>query len=386
MIALLSLAFTLFAGELEIWTSSEAVRNALTSVKTNFEKEYSAKVNILVLNKDLTNQFKTAALSGKGPDILVWAHDVIGELAESGLIEPTTIPPNLKKELHPIALKAFTYKGKLYGYPYALESVALICNQKLVQVMPQSLNDLKKMALTHKNRDGESFGFLYDIQSFFFSFPILAAGDGHIFADKNGTLDTSDIGLHGSGFIRGLSFLKSLVDEKIIPISIDRGIAMTKMKAGLLACTIDGPWAINELISAGLTLKISPIPPLDGNQAKPFVGAQGLFVRRGTKNSLLAFEFIEKSVLTLEGIEAIYRFDPRIPVRSDVIAKLKNEFPYLAPFEESASHGIPMPNIPQMGAVWSAMGPAINLSLSGRDDINAALLKAHNQVKHSLTK
>ncbi len=56
--------------ELTIWTSSENVARALQSLTPAFEKDFQEKVTITVLNKDLTTQFKTAAIAGKGPDIL----------------------------------------------------------------------------------------------------------------------------------------------------------------------------------------------------------------------------------------------------------------------------------------------------------------------------
>ena len=64
---------------IEIWTSSENVAKAINKLTAPFEKKFNAIVKVTVLNKDLTTQFKTAALSKKGPDILCWAHDVVGE-------------------------------------------------------------------------------------------------------------------------------------------------------------------------------------------------------------------------------------------------------------------------------------------------------------------
>jgi maltose/maltodextrin transport system substrate-binding protein len=128
LILLSSLFFctNIWAQELVIWTSNEGAAKVINSVKEDFEKKYQVKVVVEFLNKDLTSLFKTAALTGKGPDILLWAHDVSGELAQSGLIEPLDETPFLKNNLLPVSLKAFHYKGRLYGYPFAVESIVLL--------------------------------------------------------------------------------------------------------------------------------------------------------------------------------------------------------------------------------------------------------------------
>ena len=130
--------------EITIWTSSENIKTALDNITGEFEKDFKTKVVVTVLNKDLTVQFKTAAITNKGPDILVWAHDVIGELASSGLIEPLSPPSIIKNKILDVALDAFTFRGRLYGYPYDLEAVGLIYNKKLVPHPPETMEELKK--------------------------------------------------------------------------------------------------------------------------------------------------------------------------------------------------------------------------------------------------
>ena len=78
---------------LTLWTSSENVARAVRQLTPQFEEEFEVRVDVNILNKDLTTQFKTAAITGKGPDIFCWANDVIGELASSGLIEPIHLSP-----------------------------------------------------------------------------------------------------------------------------------------------------------------------------------------------------------------------------------------------------------------------------------------------------
>ncbi len=385
------LVVTLFASSMlcaqekvTIWTSSEHVKNAIIKSMRDFKKEYGAEAEITVLNKDLTSQFKTAALAKKGPDILVWAHDVVGDLAESGLIEPIKLSRNLRKAFLPVALEAFTYKGKIYGYPYDLEAVALIYNKKLVKKAPGSMEELVNIA--KKINNSGNYGFLFDYRNFFFSFAFISAGGGYIFKNNNDQLDVTDIGLANEGSIAGATFLLSLVDQKIIPESTDRSIAFNKMKAGTLAMTIDGPWAINDLKKNNIEYGISPIPSLQGNIPRPFVGTHGFIIRRSSPNKELAKEFIENYLVTKEGILSLYNEDPRGPSRFDVINEIKKTNKDLAQFLKSAQIGIPMPNVPEMSAIWGAAGGALGLISSHQASPKNALIQAKRQIMESLKK
>jgi len=372
------------AEKLVVWTSSENVQVAIKKVAKQFEADYGVKVDVIVLNKDLTGQFKTAAISNKGPDIFSWAHDVVGELASSGLIEPINLPKTLRQNFFSVALDAFMYKGKLYGYPYDMEAVALIYNKNLIREVPSSMEKL----LGQAKRIGNSkkrYGFLYDIGNFFFSFPLLAARGGYVFKSVEGKLDVSDIGLANSGAIEGGTLIKRMVAEGVVPQSTDRSVAFNKMKKGELAMTIDGPWAVNDLKKAGIPFGVAPIPSLNGSVARPFVGVHGFMVRRSSKKKDLAFEFVEKYLVSKKGVSLLYEMDPRGPSRKDVMEELKDDR-VLAGFLQSAKHGIPMPNVPQMGAVWAAMGAALNHITTQKKNPEDALKLALKQILTSLQK
>lgn len=371
---------------LNIWTSSENVRKAILAQTVAFEKEFKVKVVVDVLNKDLTTQFKTAAISGKGPDVLCWAHDVVGELAESGLIEPLNIPTSLKKQFLSVALNAFTYKSRVYGYPYDIEAVALIYNKKWVKSVPNSLEALVADAVQIQKANKDVYGLLFDINNLFFTFPILSSNGGYIFKSNQGTLDVSDVGLNNSGAIRSGEFLRSLVEKRVVPPSTDRNIAFNKMKSGQLAYTIDGPWSLTDLRKTKVKYGIAPIPPLFGGESRPFVGAHGFIVRRSSKNKELAKELIERYLVSKEGIVRLYKEDPRGPSRQDALAELSQNNSDLRNFMESAKVGIPMPNVPEMGSVWSAVGGALNLINTGKSSVNEALTQAQRQIVSNVKK
>ena len=65
------------------------------------------------------------------PDVIVGAHDWVGELSGNGSIIPLSPSAATKKQFPAYALNAFSYGTaikKLYGAPVALENIALITN------------------------------------------------------------------------------------------------------------------------------------------------------------------------------------------------------------------------------------------------------------------
>jgi maltose/maltodextrin transport system substrate-binding protein len=70
-------------GELLIWMSRGKGEHAVAELGSKFEKDQriSVKVESYV---NLTDRFEAAARKDKGPDIVLWAHDRIGEWAEAG--------------------------------------------------------------------------------------------------------------------------------------------------------------------------------------------------------------------------------------------------------------------------------------------------------------
>jgi len=378
--------------KITLWTSSENVARAIKQLTPTFEKEFRTQVEVNILNKDLTTQFKTAAIAGKGPDIFCWANDVIGELASSGLSEPIHLSAKQRSGFLKTALDSFTYNGELYGYPYDIESVALIVNKNLMPKNPTSMEELLHWSKNYQKKNPGSFGFLFDLKSFYFNFGLLSAGGGYVFgADKNfpTKLDPQNIGLDNKGAVAGVNYLKALVKEGLVPTSSNRNIAFERFLKGKVAATIDGPWAIKDIQRAKIPYDVLPIPTLGGGQPRPFVGTHGFIIRRNSKNKELAKELIEKHLVTDQAMSVLYKEDPRGPSRRGSLNILKKQLDsedlhVLNQFFISAEGGIPMPNLSEMAPVWSAMGSAYDLIFNNNIEPKLALTQAKEKVLASI--
>src|SRR6266478_9725186 len=91
-------------GELLIWMDSDRGR-AVQALAQKFEADLGLKVTIETPEK-ITDSFPIAAQCGKGPDIVIWAHDKVGEWADAGLIAPVEIFEEFGNRFFPKAWQA----------------------------------------------------------------------------------------------------------------------------------------------------------------------------------------------------------------------------------------------------------------------------------------
>lgn len=369
-------------GKLTIWCSEVQV-SILQKLGDEFEAQYGIPVTVQqVTFGDIRSKFLTAAPAGEGPDIIVGAHDWVGELAANGLLLPLDFfGSEQRKGYVESALKGFEYGGKLYGLPYGSEAVALIYNKELVPTPPTTWEELVKIAkdLT----DGDLRGFVFDAGNFYFAAPILFAAGGYVFKETPQGLDANDIGLANEGAIKGGNIIKKLYDEGIMKPGDNSQIMDSLFKDGLAGMIISGPWAIKDIQAAGIDYGVAPIPGFAGTNAKPFIGVQGFMLNSKSPNYIFALEFLSNFLNQKEIMYKLYQADPRVPTRTDVLELVKDQ-PDVVAFANSASRGTPMPNIPAMNAVWSAMAGALTQIINDLATPEQALKEAVDKIKLAL--
>jgi len=103
-------------------------------------------------------------------------------------------------------------------------------------------------------------------------------------------------------------------------------------------------------------------------------------VNAKSPNKLIAIEFLASFIARRYTMHRIYLADPRLPARKDVLELVKGD-PDVVAFTQSASNGIPMPNVSQMAGVWAAMNDALNLVLNGKATAEEALKTAVDRIK-----
>ena len=79
-------AFAFEDDRLTIWMGDNKGQQGIQLLAEQFLEETGIEVEV-VFPDNLTDRFQQAAGSGQGPDIVIWAHDRIGEWAQSGLLK-----------------------------------------------------------------------------------------------------------------------------------------------------------------------------------------------------------------------------------------------------------------------------------------------------------
>jgi maltose/maltodextrin transport system substrate-binding protein len=372
-------------GVLTIW-ADEKRAPILEAVATEFEAAYGISVVIHEISfGELKGKYLIAAPAGEGPDIIIGAHDWVGELAAGGLLAPVHLKAEERALFTRVGLDAFSWGGDLYGFPYIMEAVALFYNKDLVPQPPRTFEELITVAKRLTDREAGKYGFLWDAANFYFTFPLLSAQGGYVFAMKDGALDPADIGLANQGAIAGGELILRLVREGIIFPGVDYGTMAGLFTAGNCAMVINGPWFIGDVRAARINYGIAKIPTIAGRTPRPFVGVHGFMINALSENKIIANEFLKSFVFTKEVQLQIWRADPRIPtfIPAFEAAEVAAD-PDMVAIGLSAADGIPMPNIPEMGAVWASMGPALSHIIAERLSPAEALAAAVVEIRAAI--
>ncbi|HZE37922.1 MAG TPA: maltose ABC transporter substrate-binding protein [Stackebrandtia sp.] len=357
---------------LVIW-ADDVRGKVLKPFAEEFGKANGIKVKVETHSPDdLQKDFIDASQQNEGPDVLVAAHDWIGNLVQNGTIDPVQLSQKQKDALDPVTLKAVTYDGKIYGTPYARENLALIRNTKLAPKAPKTIEDLtstgRKLVAKHKAKDVLSVQ-VGDKGDPYHMYPFFASGGGYLFGtNKSGEYDPSDLGLSKPGAVAAFKKIAKLGADKVMKTSINADNAIPLFTEGKTPYLISGQWALPKVKKAGFDYEVSAIPGFSGGKAAtPFVGVQAFYAASKGKHKTMASEFVTNYASTDKLSKALYKADPRIPASTSVYQSVSKSDPDVAAFLAAAKGGDILPSIPEMSAVWDPFGKAEAAVLDGKD-------------------
>ncbi|MBM7492407.1 arabinogalactan oligomer/maltooligosaccharide transport system substrate-binding protein [Micromonospora luteifusca] len=377
-------------GKLVIWADDKRAV-ALKPFAEKFGQENGVTVEVQAVSKDLQTNFVTASQQGSGPDVVVGAHDWIGNLVQNGAIDPVQLSAEQKSGFNETAIKAVTFNGQLYGVPYAQENLALIRNTELAPEAPKTIEDLvangkqlkaaKKVTETLCLQVGQN-GDAYHI------YPLYASAGGYLFGTgANGDYDPKDLGVGKPESIEAFKKIGALGEkgEGVLKRSIADTNSIATFTGKKCAYLVSGPWAVADVKKANITYDISAVPGFaGGKEAQPFVGVQAFYVAAKGKNKALAQEFVANYTTTPELAVALYQAEPRPPALTAALDQVKGSDPDLAKFQEAGKNGQVLPAIPAMAAIWDPFGKAEAAVIGGADPtstITAAGKTISGQIK-----
>ncbi|MCE1178253.1 MAG: maltose ABC transporter substrate-binding protein [Micrococcales bacterium] len=374
-------------GTLTIWADDKRAA-ALKPFAEQFGKDNGVTVKVQAVSKDLQAAFVTASQAGNAPDVVVGAHDWIGNMVQNGAVDPVQLAD--EAAFDPQAVKAVTYDGQVYGVPYAVENLALIRNTKLAPNAPKSMEDLvktgKELKTSGKAKEimalqaGQN-GDVYHLQ------PLVNSAGGSLFGmTSDGMPDAKQVKVNSPETVAALKKIAALGEKGsgALKRSITAENAISTFTSGKAAYLVSGPWAITDVKKANMSYDVSAIPAFEGGKpATPFIGTQAFYVASKGKNKSLAQEFTTNFVATPELHVALYKAEPRRPALVEAADQVKGSDADIEKFKAAGEGGLPLPAIPQMSAIWEPMGKA-EAAIIGGADVQKSLDAAAAAVKKSI--
>lgn len=326
-----------------------------------FEEEYGVTLNVQQLAfGDIRDQLRVAGPAGEGPDVIIGAHDWIGELVTNGLLAPIDLGDQAEL-FSPVAIQAFSWGGELYGVPYVVENVGFFYNTDLVPEPPATWDEVRTVSEEIQSSGDAEWGYVRQEGDPYHFYPIQTAFCGYIFGqDENGDYVADDVGVDSEGSVAALTWLQSMIADGVMPAGLDDPSTAALFESQDAAMYVTGPWNVQRFVDAGVPFAIAPIPDQDC-EGRPFIGAQAFMVSAFSENPLLAQAFLTEWVASEEVQLALYEAGQRLPAL--LSAQEQIEDPYLSALAEAGAVGSPMPGIPAMSAVWTAWGDAVTLAM-----------------------
>ncbi|MFP4375738.1 MAG: extracellular solute-binding protein, partial [Spirochaetales bacterium] len=197
--------------ELIIW-ADETRASILEELGAQFTETYGVPVTVQQLGfGDIRDNIKVAGPAGEGADIIVGAHDWLGELVASGIVAPIDLGRKAD-QFTDSSIAAFTYDGALYGMPYAVENLAFVYNPDLVPEVPSDWDEVLALSEEIQSSGAADYGFIRQEGDPYHFFPIQTAYGGYVFGqNSDGTYDAGDVGIDNEGSIASAEWLESAV-------------------------------------------------------------------------------------------------------------------------------------------------------------------------------
>lgn len=308
-------------------------------------------VQIVFENKapDLQTAVLAAISTGEKFDLFIWAHDWIGLMVEAGVLKP--VDNEVADVLSRFSAPIPQYKGHIYGLPFAAETVALICNKKMVSQPPKTFADLLAI-MRQFNKPPQTYGIAYVVNPYFISAWIHGAG-GYYFDDK-----TEKQGLTDPKSIAGFTFFKSYIMPYVGPNPTDYNTQVNLFLSGQAPCMVNGPWSIGAVKQRGIDVFVAPLPPVNATYIpKPYGGLKMFYVTIYASKE--AIDFMKWFTTDPQVAKILMDKLGYVPVIKDV----QIQDPVVQGFYEAVKNIYLMPVSPKMQPVWGTVDLIIQNSI-----------------------
>ncbi len=354
---------TLATEKLIVWEDVGRASTIASAVK-DFETIYDCKVE--VLEKPMYHQvelLEKQGPKGEGPDVVVLASDMVGVAKDKNLITPVHFMQVETNQYLPNSIASVTFDGDLYSVPKTIETLIVFYNKDLLPSPPDTLEEY--VDLSKQMRKKGKYGLLAKWDLFYTTYAIMHGYGAYIFrTDNDGTINLNSYGLDTPGAVEALKVLRKMSNNDLVYdylSGIDGYNRMYELFTNKKAlAVINGPWAIEDYLKAGINFGITTLPNLpNGNPMAGFLGTKGYSISKWSAHKELAedfLRFLNEHKYALLRYKESRQIPPIISVLQD--PSLAND-DLIQVIAQQSVQAVNMPSIPEMSYVWSAMDKAI---------------------------
>lgn len=375
-----------YSGTLTIWHDwTGAYLTAKQAIVQQYEQLHP-NVKITLVNQTDDTKTETAVKAGNGPDIVQDPVDHVGTLAAAGVIVPIDSYESqsaLTSTYTQTASQSVEYNGHVYGIPEVTEILTIMYNKKLISAdqLPKTTDDMFTFEQNYSAAHKGSYGIVWDVNNVYDDAGFFY-GYGASLMDGNGnTTISSPAGVAADTYIAQYN--------KVLPKDINGQTATALFNAGKAAAIIDGPWAYTgygQAIGAdNLGFATLPVVNSTNQPVKPFVGGKAFMLTRNAKNPALAIDFM-KFFTNASNQATMCSSTGEIPsnIAAGADAKITGNAAISAFVNQVKTGGVPFPNTPYMGQVWTPMGNALTAVWNGSEQPSAALSQAQSTIQQGV--
>ncbi|MFJ6280449.1 MAG: extracellular solute-binding protein [Actinomycetes bacterium] len=354
-----------------VWVDTPRVA-VLEDIAAKFKEDTGITVE-LVGKETVREDFITAVPTGEGPDMIVGAHDWLGQLVQNGVVAPIELGDKAD-EFAESSIKAMTYEGATYGVPFAIENIGLVRNTDMVADPVETFDEViangKQVVADGEAEYPVLIGLDPKQGDPYHLYPLQTSMGAPVFGTgPDGGYDASKLELGNEG---GIEFAKKLKEwgesgEKILNSNITGDIAKQQFIEGNSPYFLTGPWNVPDIQKAGINIAVDPLPTAGDQPAQAFIGVNGFFISSKSQNSLAANEFAVNYLTTEEVQDAMFAAGGRPPALKASFEKAASD-PIVEAFGKNGQNGVPMPALPEMDAVWADWGGTELALIKGQGD------------------
>lgn len=361
--------------EIVVWHSYQgAARQAFEKLVDGFRNKEGWTATAVAMPPDLLpSRIATLTPRGEGPDVFLYTQDRLGSWVEAGgIVERVAPDDRIRARFLPGTLDALTIRGKHYGVPLEVRTIALVHNRNLLPQPPLSSREMVAQAQRLTSPELGKFGLATWYTDFYYHAPLMHAFGGRLFGSSG------EPTVNSAANVKSVALLQSWLREGFLPAGPSTTLITSLFNEGKLAMVIGGPSFV-ERIDPAVPFGVVPLPTLDeagGKPMRPWITVQGVHIAATSRNKTVAAQLAawltnlaSARILALEG--------KMIPAHHAVYqdSQLSGNG-VIQGFRRQLDTAIPMPNHPAVSRMWGPLSRALEAVVERRESPQEALDRA----------